>query len=145
MSAVQVRGSWRGSPTKSPLKGEGFPLNNLRLLSDGWIQSLHYGTAICEGFTGHLKCICIDWSTQSLNYHQRNKHMEREAPSEQESSTQRPGKPALHFLVPHTALESMKQLERHIIRVQGSFGSTTHNCYESAPKLFLHLNCSYHP
>lgn len=82
MSAVQVRGSWRGNPPKSPLKGEGIPLNNFRILSDGQIQPLHYGAAICEGFTGHLKYISVDLSTQGLNYHKRNKHLEREAPSE---------------------------------------------------------------
>lgn len=76
MSAVQVRGSWTCD------KGEGFPLNNFRLLSDGQIQSLHYGAAICDGFTGHLKCVCVNLSTQSLNYQEGNKQVEREAPRE---------------------------------------------------------------
>lgn len=76
MSAVQVRGSWTCD------KGEGFPLNNFRLLSDGQIQSLHYSAAICDGFTGHLKCVCVNLSTQSLNYQEGNKQVESEAPRE---------------------------------------------------------------
>lgn len=123
MSAVQVRGFWRGSPTKTPLKGEEISLNYFRLLSDGQIQPLHYGAAICEGLTGHLKCICVDLSTQSLTTTKGINTWKERPPVKQESSTQRPGKPALHFLVPHPALECMKQLGRHIIRVQGSSGN----------------------